>query len=392
MADYTLLEEVAEYVGFTPEDATLLEQVGPSLTDGFPGLIDRFYEAVMANPRARAVFADDEQIERQKQKLAHWFSCLFGGVYDSKYLEKRSRIGRVHVDIGLDQRFMLAGMDIIRRGLQELLDDAVAGARWPADRHGAARAAIDKICDIELAIMLESYRDAYSERLRGSERLAALGQLAASIGHELRNPLAVMESSRKLLERRVPQDVRIIKHVDRIGDQIKVSTSIIDGLLELTRDRPPSRELTDLRTVVDEALGSVRDRPGVTVETSMPDELRRANVDPVQIRQVVVNLVTNAAQSMKDATMQGRIIVRVVEDGTTLTLRVEDEGPGISPEARKRLFEPLFTTRARGTGLGLPLCRRIVRGHGGTIDVGDADGGGAVFEVVIPDCLEPPPA
>ncbi len=379
MPSQRLLAELMRYIEFSAEDASLMREMGPLLRPHFPTVVDRFYAAIDRTPGATAVFTGGaEQILRQKIMLRGWLEGLVGGVYDQEYIERRARIGRTHVRIALDQRYMFAGMNIVRVELHAGLD---ASGDWPQEKTRLAHRAIDRLCDMELAIMLETYREAYITRVKDAERLATIGQVAASIGHELRNPLAVMQTSVQLLARRVPDDERTAKHLRRLDDQITLCNEIISDLLELARDRAPERSPTDLAAVVHAAALSVPRAPDVTLVLKVDAALPTVAVDPGQFRQLVINLVLNATQAIEGP---GRIELRLYVEGRELVLMVEDSGTGISAEAEARLFEPLFTTRSSGTGLGLALCRRITEKHSGRISAANNPEGGAAFVVRVP--------
>lgn len=381
----TLLQEAAGYVGFTVADADVLREVAPAVRPRFSAIVDRFYEAIAGSPRAAAVFTGgQEQMSRQKASLREWLEEVVGGVYDQAYFERHSRIGRVHVRIGLDQRYMLTAMCIIREGLHNALDQS----DFPAERRRAAHDAFNRICDIELAIMLETYRDDSMLRIRRTEQLATLGQLAASIGHELRNPLAVIESSAHLLGRRAT-DEHAQRHLRKIDTNLKVAGDIIGQLLELVRDREAKRHPVDLADVLQSAVDSIVLPPGVRLDVELDPGLPRVRLDAGQLRMVLANLLANAGQAIAGSEGTGGGDVRVhgkLEHGT-LCVRVEDDGPGLSEEALAHAFEPLFTTRSKGIGLGLALCRRIVERHGGTITGANAESGGARFEIRLPGVL-----
>ncbi len=379
MLSQRLLDELMHYIEFAPEDAALMAEMGPLLRPHFPTVVDHFYAAIDRTPGATAVFTGGaEQIARQKMMLSGWLEGLVCGVYDQAYVERRARIGRTHVRIALDQRYMFGAMNVVRGELHAGLD---AHAPWPLEQLRRGHRAIDRLLDMELAIMLETYREAYIARVKDAERLATIGQVAASIGHELRNPLAVMQTSVQLLARRVPEDERTTKHLRRLDDQISLCNTIISDLLELARDRAPERGPTDLAAVVQAAALSVPRVPELTLVLTVDPALPTLAVDPGQFRQLVVNLVLNATQAINGP---GRIELHLRVEGRELVLRVEDSGPGILADVEAHLFEPLFTTRASGTGLGLALCRRIVEKHGGRITAGNHAGGGAAFEVRVP--------
>lgn len=385
----TILTELFDYVGFGIEDARWLARFGPVARPQFGPIVAEFYRTIDRNPNASAVFTGGEQQRQRLHASMHrWLEGIVGGVYDDAYFEQRARIGRVHVRIELDQRYMFAAMTVIRTSLHEVL----RGADWPSADRARTHLAIDRICDIELAVMLETYRESYVEKQRAGERLATIGQLAASIGHELRNPLAVMETSLHLIERRTT-DEKAVRHIQRMREQLAISGAIISDLLEMARDRPPDRRLITLRALVTEAIDSVPRPDDVQIVVDVPDAMPRVLVDANQMRQLVVNLVLNAAQALASARRAGTVRIDATLDGEALVLTVDDDGPGLTMEAQRRLFEPLFTTRATGVGLGLPLCRRIAEKHGGSIrgiNRGDPDQPqGARFEVRIPGVIAP---
>src|SRR5450432_63376 len=174
------------------------------------------------------------------------------GPHDETYFEMRARIGRVHVRINLPQSYMFTAMNRIRVRLLEVLRNELPAHPELAQPMGDA---LHQILDLELAIMLETYREDMLAKNRNAERLATIGQFSASIGHELRNPLAVMESSLFLLRQHLGPEVagarNVVKHLDRIGGEITRANKTIHDLLDLARNRPPHRQRTDLRALVE---------------------------------------------------------------------------------------------------------------------------------------------
>lgn len=381
-----LLDELMEFIHFTPSHASTMRELGPILRPHFDTIIRRFYAAIDGNPGAAAVFTGGQaQRERQRTALRGWLDGLVRGIYDEVYYERRARIGRTHVGVNLDQRYMLGAMNLVREELHDALDTT---SEWPEERRDGAHRAIDKVCDMELAIMLETYRESLISRAKDAERLATIGQVAASIGHELRNPLAVMQTSVHMLGRRLPNDDHTAKHLGRLRDQISLCNGIIADLLDLVRDRPPDRQPTDVGMVAQDAALSVPRPESLEIVVHLGGGMPAVAVDAGQFRQLVVNLVLNAVQAQGAS---GRVDVRLVVSDDTLVLGVEDQGPGMTPAVLERLFVPLFTTRVTGTGLGLALCRRIVEKHNGTISASNRAEGGAVFVVRIPVHPPPPP-
>jgi two-component system sensor histidine kinase HydH len=367
----SFFESLKRYVGFTDDSSAALRALHPLARPCFGAIVDDFYATIVDHPEAQAAITGGAaQIDRLKRTLIQWLDGLLLGPHDEAYYERRARIGRVHVQIALPQAFMFTAMNRIRLRLLE-----IAQTR-------AAAVAVNQLLDIELAIMLETYREDLEAKNRSAERLATIGQFAASISHELRNPLSVVESSLYLLRRHLgpgAEAPQVAKHLDRIGAEVTRATKTIQDLLDLARNRPPQRHRTPLRALIERALDAAALPAEITVEVSAPAELA-VEVDPDQLQQVLVNLFANAAQAMRGP---GRIQIDGELSPAGARVRVRDDGPGVPADARRRIFDALYTTKAKGSGLGLALCRRIMEAHGGTIDLEPSDRG-ASFVLGIP--------
>lgn len=362
----TFFEAIKGYVEFDAAATELLRRFHPLAEAEFPRIIDDFYATIQRHPGARAaITGGDAQIARLKHTLVDWMHEMLRGPHDEPYFQKHARIGRVHVRIDLPQAYMLTAMNRIRVQLAEVARDRLAD---DPPRLVATTRAMHQIMDLELAVMLETYREDLLVKNRTAERLSTIGQFAAGIGHELRNPLGVIESSVYLLRQHLakdPSDPRVGRHLDKIATEVHRSTETITELLELARNRLPDRRPVGVRALVTAAIGmaSLPERIEVlTVTGAAPDVI--LDVDHDQMARVLSNLFINAAQAMSAA---GRITVEAARTGEGTRVRVSDDGPGIPDDVRPRVFEALFTTRSKGTGLGLALCRRIVEAHGGTI-------------------------
>ena len=381
--DLTFFESLKRYVGFDEAASTALRDVHPLVQPSFVSIVDDFYAAIEAHPEARAAIKGGApQIERLTQTLIRWLDTLLLGPHDEAYHQLRSRIGRVHVKIGLPQGFMFTAMNRIRVHLLDVIRERLTDEPAALERTATA---LHQILDLELAIMLETYREDLVLKNRNAERLATIGHFAASIGHEMRNPLGVIESSLFLLRQHLGPEAasapNVAKHLDRIGGEISRANKTIHDLLDLARNRPPHCHRTELRGLVESAaqLSLLPASIEVTIATDPADLV--VYVDPDQIRQVLVNLFTNSIQAMPRG---GRIDISGQALSPSATrVRVCDDGPGIPVEARSRVFEALFTTKAKGSGLGLALCRRILEAHGGSIDL-DSSETGASFVLVLP--------
>jgi signal transduction histidine kinase len=216
------------------------------------------------------------------------------------------------------------------------------------------------------------------------ERLAMLGQLAGSVGHELRNPLGVMTNAVYYLDAVLassPDPVQ--EYLGILRTQIGLSEKIISDLLDYARVRPPQRQHVSVEQIVQDQRDRLVSYDGVHVVTDFPAGLPDVYVDRVQVGQIVLNLLTNAIQAMP-------------EDGGTLTLRgrgvaegwvvldVEDTGSGIAPDSMEKVFEPLFTTKARGIGLGLAVSRGLAQANAGSLTLVSKIGRGTTFSLRLP--------
>lgn len=388
MHELTFFERLKDYVRFEPADSALLLAFLPDVQPHFKPIIDDFYDAILTHEDAsKAITGGDEQVQRLKATLMNWLAELVQGPHDEAYFTKRARIGRVHVRIALPQEYMFTAMNRIRVRLLQVVYEKLA---TDVPRCQATGRAFEKILDLELAIMLETYRESLLSANRAAERLATIGQFATGIGHELRNPLGVVESSLFLLRQRLGPDLnddpKVAKHLDRIASELRRANKTITDLLELARNRLPSRQRILARSLLEQATVAANLPESVALTFEVAPELY-VEVDPGQISQVFANLFLNASQAMGGC---GQIHVVASSRENKVEFRVSDDGPGVAVDVAHRVFEPLFTTKAKGTGIGLSLCRRILEAHGGSISLAvrttsspDANLRGACFVVVL---------
>ncbi len=375
----TLFEELKRYVAFGPADEQALRALHPLAKPHFKQFAEVFYARILEHEGAKESLVGGESVVGHlKVTLQAWMDKLLSGPWDEAYWELRCRIGRMHVRIALPQHYMFGAMNVIRQQINDLIDQHYLDRR--AELH-ATRVALGKILDLELAIMLHTYKEDYLDQRARQERLATFGQLVGSMGHELRNPLGVMETSLHILKGRVGEDDRAKKHVDRIGNQINVANKIISDLLDMIRDRPLSRETLALHEVIDTAVQAVTRPPGVALAVEGLEGLQPVVGDRGQLRQLFVNLLENAVQACGQS---GAVAVRGARLEGFTRVAVEDTGPGVDDATRRRLFEPLITTKEKGVGLGLALVKRIVERHEGSISYEPREGGGARFVVRLP--------
>jgi PAS domain S-box-containing protein len=232
-------------------------------------------------------------------------------------------------------------------------------------------------------------RDA-QERLLRAERLAAIGQLGAGVGHELRNPLGIIKNSAYYLNMKLGHaDEKVKKHLGIIEKEITRSNKIITDLMDFARVKRPALRKTDANLLVREAISRSKVPENVEVRTRLKRGLSPLMADPSQIEQVFINVISNAAQAMTSSDAGetgkgGRLEISTrAEDGFIVT-EFKDNGCGISEENLGKLFEPLFTTKTKGIGLGLAISKAIVEAHEGRIEVESELGQGTTFAVKLP--------
>jgi signal transduction histidine kinase len=253
-----------------------------------------------------------------------------------------------------------------------------------------------KLSNDEIGTLVEAFAGmvtqlrAAQDQLMHNERLATLGQVAGTVSHELRNPLAVIRNSmavaRQLMTER---PAGVDRALDRADRNISRCARIIDDLLEFTQ----APELNRQPTPLDEWLGEVLDRHVLPDGIALHRDLTCASsvaLDRARFDQVITNLLDNGAQALVDPGWtppegtRPTINLSAEAAGPLVRLSISDNGPGIAPEQLPKIFLPLFTTKSFGVGLGLPTVRQIVEQHGGTIDVTSRPGEGASFVIWLP--------
>jgi PAS domain S-box-containing protein len=222
------------------------------------------------------------------------------------------------------------------------------------------------------------------EGLLRAERLATLGQLAGAIAHNLRNPLGVIKNSAFYLKARLRgREAR--EHLALIEQQVERIDRRIADLLSLAYQRPLSLKRVDLGLLIDRLLGQLDLPAGLELSKAFPPEPLWVEADPEQLLQACQNIVVNAIEAMEG---HGRLQIRAYPAGSEAALEFEDDGPGLTPEEAARVFEPLFTTKAQGTGLGLTITKQIVEAHGGRIEFASELGKGSRVTVRLPQKVD----
>jgi signal transduction histidine kinase len=234
------------------------------------------------------------------------------------------------------------------------------------------------------------------DELIKKERLAAIGQMASVVGHEIRNPLAVINNSIYFIKTKVnaaaatnPLDVKVTKHISIIESEIRQANGIIDEILGFARTRDLNPKLVHLNSYLEDLTMSYPVPPHIEMIKNFSPDNPTVNIDADEMTQALRNLIKNGIEVMPE---HGKIYVRSeVVDAATVRIDVEDTGSGMPKETAEKIFAPFFTTKARGTGLGLAVVKKVADRHKGKVEVTSVVGQGTCFKFFIPIVQNPPP-
>jgi len=286
------------------------------------------------------------------QRPAHWATWVMVRLTGPKQLESRLRWYEVSVGLAL------AGL-ALSLALTFALSRSLTGQRAAHER--------------------------LRDELRRSEQLASLGKLLAGVAHEIRNPLAGIRSTIQLWQR-MPDQAHVAGSIDAVVHATERLNDILTRLLHFSRTEHAERRPTQVNDLVTETiklLDAQATAQGVSIECDLEPGLPLVPGSPAALRQVLLNLATNALQTMPNG---GHLRCRTCHQrqAQAVEITIADTGPGVSLKDREHLFEPFFTTRPEGTGLGLALCREIVLQHGGQIELETDAHPGATFRILLP--------
>ncbi|PIU19245.1 MAG: hypothetical protein COT18_08545 [Elusimicrobia bacterium CG08_land_8_20_14_0_20_59_10] len=234
------------------------------------------------------------------------------------------------------------------------------------------------------------------DELIKKERLAAIGQMSSVVGHEIRNPLAVINNSIYFIKTKLnavaavtPVEPKITKHIAIIESEIRQANGIIDEILGFARTRELNPKITNLNSYLEDLTMSFPVPPHVELVKSFASENPTVNMDTDEMSQALRNLIKNGIEVMPE---RGKVFVRSeMTDANTVRIDIEDTGPGMPKETLEKIFAPFFTTKARGTGLGLAVVKKVADRHKGKVEVTSVVGQGTCFRIFLPVVTNPPP-
>lgn len=373
----TSCREIKSFIGFDEQDAERLEALSAPVESRADEVVDAFYAALQSNVHTRAVFEDDAQIERLKRSFHDWLLDAFERPYGPDYCEAQRQIGRVHQEVGVEPEYVFGAMNVVRERLIEIFGDSDADV--PLAR---AISSLDKLLDLNMTLMVEAYWESVME-----EKEEVGTQLASFMAHELRNPLNAIELNMTLLQRRFAETFDDPEEYRSMFDAMR---SEIDRIENLTRDikefaqpvsvEPSWHDLGELVRDLEASHGAMFDAAEIAFRTDVDEDVD-IYCDADRMKQVFINLLKNSVEAIDG---EGEVVFTAEQHDDHWRIRVVDDGSGLEAGSQKQLFELFYTTKASGTGLGLPIAKKIVEGHGGSISVRSSDGGGTTVEVVLP--------
>jgi PAS domain S-box-containing protein len=355
-------DPLAVYVG---REGRLLEY-NKAFRDNWLGYTDEelkdknFLDAVHPDYHAMLI---EEYVKKYSEKD-------FPLIYEIKCVNKKGEIRPFEISVGTyKKKGRIIGIEVLHRDITE---------RKEMERKVQEYAEhLEEMVDERTRELRES-----QERLLKSERLVAIGQLAAAVGHDLRSPLSAMRNACYYLKMKLgpSRDEKVKKMFGVMDSEINYANNIVTDLMDFSRVRKPDLRKVDLISSIQDAIAQLKFPEHVTFTTKF-SEVPTIEADPDQVRRVFQNISLNGAQAMPDG---GELTISTRKDGDFVEVAFTDTGVGIPEENMSRLFTPLFTTKSQGVGLGLAICKNIVEGHNGRIEVKSKVGEGSTFTVKLP--------
>jgi signal transduction histidine kinase len=373
-------QRIRQFVGWTEADTDTVAHVRRLAAPALNTLIEDFFAAIANEPKtAHLLDGGPPQLDRLKVTVRQWLEDLLSGEYGHDYVVRRWRVGYRHVEVGLHPMYMNAALSRLRRGLIEHLEQAWEGTT--TELANAIRCLV-QLTDLDLAIIESAYQTEHARRQQRTARLAAVGQVAGGIAHELRGPLNIMKLTVGLLLKAtgLSADQRA-EHLERINQQVDLAAAVIRAVSDVARTPTPKFQPVSLENCLAEVLGNEVLPDNIERRLECPADLPPLRADADQLKIVISNLIRNARDAMPQG---GKLLIAAVQEDRCVRIRVTDTGCGISEEDIARITEPLFTTKTRGLGLGLAMTKTILARHDSELQVRSRLGEGTEFAISFP--------
>jgi signal transduction histidine kinase len=378
-----LFERHKRFGCFTEIDARLLTELADVFDQHLDQVVDRFYEYLRSDEELRPLLAGEGVLDQLKAVQRDYLKSLVSGDYGEDYAAKRLKVGEVHERLELAPDWYLGTHGLFLELLFPLIQMRFADDPRRAMQAGAA---LSKLMIVDMQMLLDAYYGKQRKQaVERTEQLAAVGELAASIAHEVRNPLAGMKGALEVLRKELAVKPSNLEIVDELLAQIVRLEQLVRDLLTFARPRALSLELFDLHELLDRLLRTYKeqaDHLGVTVERIYGPSTGHMHADPRQMEQVFLNLIYNALQAMDGG---GTLTVSTRAEEPNIVITLSDTGKGIPETDMPKILQPFFTTKHRGSGLGLPIVKKVSEAHGGSIEIVSVVGQGTTVTVSIPD-------
>ncbi|MCX5741720.1 MAG: ATP-binding protein [Proteobacteria bacterium] len=373
-----VFDQLSASIAFGPADHDHIRELAPLLVPHFERIAAGFCATIVDCAGHQALVID-------------WMKAGLTGPWDRSFYQTLTRIGHRHAELEIPTHLMIAAVSAVRAGYADVIMERL-GAQAPIFLRS-----MDKLLDLELAVMQHAcHRDTQArlvtrERRLRSEQFVAMQTLSAGLAHELRNPINSAKLQLEVLGRRLrkPNELHTLAEPALLASQeLERLDALIDDFLVFAEPTMLVVEVHDLVAVVADAL-ELEDELATRREVALiladaPEQLE-ASFDSAKITRVVQNLVRNAIEAVS---VGGRVDICVARDADLIHVIVEDDGPGIPDAIRARMFEPFFSTKDTGTGLGMSIVWSLVTLHGGTIEVASSPTG-TRCDVTLPHAARP---
>ena len=427
-------DERRRYLRLSDRDAALLRSLRRLVREHAEEIVQGFYEHLLSNETTRLLLRDEATVERLMNAQRDYLDEMFSGVYDDVYCRRKVQIGKVHDRIGLKPTWYLGAYHLYQRLLFPIIGRHLKSQGRSDDEVIDALLAVTKIMMFDMDLALEAYFGAYNdalvqerdrlrmlsseqqqtnaqlfdltnrleemvevrtaelvasqEQVRESETMAAIGKMASMMAHEIRNPLSSVVLNLELLSDELNGYADETDDAKQLLRSVLAQIQRVDGTVRdyLAIARPPKAHLSpnDVNTIVREQVAFLNEelrRSNIETHLDLAADLPPVELDAEEFRQVLLNLAKNSLAAMPNG---GDLIIRTSRTQGEVMIEVRDTGIGIPADVREYVFQPLFTTKDKGLGMGLAYVHQAILGHRGRIDLDSEEGVGTIFTLRLP--------